>query len=235
METLSPIREALGLPPKEYEFDFQAALYFLKDGYFLFRNNTGERPSSKFVTAADVTAAFSKQETDTGWIGENIMRCGYTERGHWYVFFLPMQKVNILLHGEGLLNVPLPPLVMVGVGYTYSIFAMKEKHFSPRSPLFAAPFPNVQANSSGTICWGNAKPPEAKHTEAKRMWDLFLASEFNGHTIEQKSKAHPQDIRQTLLELAASNAKVFPLKDLVPIRGYRCTLDHVLDELLKGR
>jgi hypothetical protein len=224
--------EILGLPPTE-QFDYQAALYFLDDGHYLFRfRGDHSEVGSKFVSAADVKAAFSSAESDTGWIDPGIVRCGYGPEGHWFVQFVPMQRMEIILDGLGPLTVPVPPLAMFGYGRSYAVCALKTKHFSPEAQVYAAPFPNVD-NHTGKICWGHNSPPEAEHKNSLRVWKLFLDAPFSDHTIENKSRKHPNDIRLTLRELAEKGAGGYPLGDLEPMKGYRPTVASILNGILR--
>jgi PRTRC genetic system protein B len=230
----NPLQDILGLPGAE-KFDYQAALYFLdNDGHYLFRY-VGDHSEieSKFVTAADVKAAFSQSESDTEWIDPGIMRCGYGPRGHWFVQFIQMQRVEIVLAGIGPATIPIPPLVLFGYGRAYLICAMKEKLFSPNAQLYSAPFPNVD-NNTGSICWGSNTPPEAEHKTASRVWQLFLEAPFSNHTIEKKSRKYPDDIRLMLKDLTEKGAGGYPLGDLLPIRGYRNTVESILRDILRG-
>jgi PRTRC genetic system protein B len=229
----NPLLKILGIPPEE-KFDYLAALYFLEDGHYLFRYRGGHSTvESKFVTAADVKAAFSHAETDSGWIDPGIVRCGYGPQGNWFVQFLPMQRIEITLAGISWMAVPVPPLVLYGYGRTYGLFALKSKHFSPGAQVFAAPFPNVNARD-GKICWGNNTPPEANTNTSQQAWKLFLEAPFTEHTIEGKSKKYPADIRPMLKELAEKSAGAYPLGDLVLVRNYRNTVESLLHDILKG-
>ena len=229
----NPLMKILGIPPEE-KFDYRAALYFLEDGHYLFRYRGGHSTvESKFVTAADVKAAFSHAETDSGWIDPGIVRCGYSPQGNWFVRFIPMQRFEVTLAGIGRMTVPAPPLVLYGCGRTYGLFALKSKRFYPGAQVFAAPFPNVDGRN-GRICWGSNTPPEANTNAAIQVWKLFLEASFSEHTIEGKSKKYPADIRLVLKELADKCAGAYPLGDLVPVRNYRNTIESLLQDVLKG-
>ena len=229
----NPLLKILGFPPEE-KFDYRAALYFLEDGHYLFRYR-GDHSivESKTVTAADVKAAFSRAETDTGWIDPGVVRCGYGPQGSWYVQFIPMQRFEITLAGFGQMTVPVPPLILYGIGRTYGLFALKAKHFSPNAQVYSAPFPNVD-NKDGKICWGGNTPPEADHQNSLKVWKLFLEAPFSNHTIEQKSKQYPDDIRLMLKDLAGKGAGGYPLGDLEPVRSYRPTVESILRDVFRG-
>ncbi len=49
-------------------------------------------------------------------------------------------------------------------------------------------------------------------------WDTLLGSRFGDHACTGKSRSHPQDIRQKLIDLEARNARVYPKSDLIPAK-----------------
>lgn len=50
-------------------------------------------------------------------------------------------------------------------------------------------------------------------------WQLFLSSPFNADMAHGKSQAFAGDVRHQLIALAQSNAKRYPVQDLVPYIG----------------
>jgi hypothetical protein len=195
--------------------EYQAALYFL-EGQYLFRSRERAGWSSKFVTSADVAAAFTGREEDTGWIPAGVVRAGRNQKGEWFVYSAPEQRVQINLEGE-LLEIPIPRTVLVGVGRSYSIFALKSGHFDPSEPAWQVPFPNVET-SEGLICWGGNTPDLASPQRARKVWELFFGTPFNDHHDDGKSQSSPKDIKTVLRQLAQDKAKKYPLKDLVEAR-----------------
>jgi hypothetical protein len=190
-----------------------AALYFLDSGDYLFKEYDGKQGMTKFVTSADVAAAFAHHEIDLGWLPAGVARCGYNAQGAWYVYSAPMQKVQVILGDESLI-VPIPRTVMLGIGRTYYLLAQKGWYFYPQGEAFHAPFPNVHPN--GKVCWGQNTPPEAKPEEARRVWELFFKTPFNGDLAAHKSMRNQQDVRITLRE--ASTGKHYPGGDLISMK-----------------
>jgi hypothetical protein len=194
----------------------QGTLYFL-DGHYLFRYHDGTRIISKFVTARDLGAAFLQTEQDSGWIAPGIVRMGACARGEWFVYSAPAQKVTIglsgKLNGNESLTIPIPRTVMMGIDDQYFLWALKDEYFNPGSDACLAPFPNV--GQDGKICWGQNHPQKADAQHARRVFDLFFGSIFNGDLAAHKSVSQPNDVRIMLRDLAAKKAKHYPVNDLV--------------------
>ncbi len=201
--------------PNEPPFTADAELYFLPAGHFLFRRRSETGVESKFVTLADVTAAFTQVEQDSGWIPAGVKRHGFNRNGRWFVYWQPAQIVHITLLQDGdqaeTLNIPIPATILVGEGRKFHLFASAGE-FSPQAPVYRAPFPNLHDDHS--ICWGNNTPAEAAPENAAQAWKLFFESPFNNHLVGGKSKRYKDDVRKRLCLL--NGKRRYPLKDLVP-------------------
>jgi hypothetical protein len=176
----------------------------------------------KFISPEAVRLAFSNSPLDSGWLGKGIYRWGAVREGNWLVKFIP-PKADYQLElrlpqttGQttpelsSLVEVALPGLILVGLGQTYYLWAIKETEFSPQAHLYAAPLPNLYPD--GKICWGQNQPPPASAQSIETAWQLFISSEFTDHLIQGKSKSFPQDVRLQLMALA---------KDTQPHQGER--------------
>ena len=212
------------------EIQAQAVLYFLEGGHFLFRHQDQKAWQSKFVTIQDVADSFTNTRTDTGWIGDGVIRAGRSPRGDWFVFAAPGQKQTLTLatpEGTETLTVPIPATVLIGVGNSYYLFAGAQYvPLGPSAGLFRAPFPNVYSN--GRICWGDNSRPPANHLVARAVWDMFFRTPFNTHLSNGKSKAHDNDVNEQLITLA--NMEKYPLDDLIK-ESY--SLDTMLQRILE--
>jgi hypothetical protein len=208
-------------------FTTNGILYFL-DGHYLFRYPKDGAMVSKFVTAADVAAAFSRSEQDTGWLPAGVVRTGSNVKGPWFVYSAPEQKREIWIDQDEQITVPIPRTVLLGIGGTYYLWALAGKHFNAIELAYRAPFPNIYPN--GKICWGTNTPPAANAQTAREVWDLFFKSPFNGDLATTKSISHPNDVRAKLRELAGT--RNYPLKDLVDI-DHRRTIGSLVDQMLK--
>ena len=99
----------------------------------------------------------------------------------------------------------------------YQVYAVKKRPNTLDAALFHIPLPNVF--TSGSICWGTV--PSTSETALKSSllvedWAVFLGSRFGDHGCNGKSKSHPQDIRQKLIDLEKCHAHVYPKSDLIP-------------------
>jgi PRTRC genetic system protein B len=205
--------------PVEPKFTYQAALYFLQDaGHYLFTSYEGKRKSSKFVTQADVAAAFAGQEQDTGWLTPGILRSGHNAGGDWYAYSAPAQKVQIELVDypemgtSKTITLHIPRTLLLARQSGYALFAMRNERFERDAPVYHAPFPNV--HDAGKICWGTNAAPKVEAGKARQAWELFFNSPFNGHLANGKSTAYPKDVREQLAQLDGKK-KNYPCADLV--------------------
>jgi len=203
-------------------------LYFL-DGHYLFRRKSADGWINKFVTAADVQAAFTGQEQDSSWLQAGVVRVGKTARGAFFVYSAPAQKAELWL-GDERLSVPLPRTVLLCVGDEAYLFALNEIHFSPTARALIAPFPNV--GSDGKICWGRNAKPVADPARARQMWELFFGSPFNHDYVGNKCVSEKDDVRVLLRGLAGKHK--FPAAELlVHDRGQ--TIGGVIDRIVEVR
>jgi len=200
-------------PIQDPPFQVDAALYFLRSGDYLFKNFTGGQ-SSKFVTALDVQAAFSRKEQDTGWIPAGVVRRGYCTAGPFFVYAARPEKATIQVEGANEpLTIPIPFTVMLGMGRDYYLWALHARTFDPQAQAYQAPFPNIHPD--GKICWGQNAAPQAGPEKAGAAWSLFFTTAFNADLAGGKSRKYKNDVRDQLRRLAETNAKIYPADDLV--------------------
>lgn len=196
------------------------------DGDFVFETEG----STKFVTVADVAAAFSGQEIDSEWFPAGVVRWGQNAGGHWFVYSTPPRGRTKLLVEDHELVVPLPRLVLVGAHKGYYVFALKGEHFNPQATAYHAPFANVYDNDWGRICWGTNLPPAVHPKNARAALDLFLESGFNNHIAGNRSTKHGKNVNAMLTELSERKARNYPLDDLV---GMSSTVQQVVERILR--
>jgi PRTRC genetic system protein B len=111
-------------------------------------------------------------------------------------------------------HIPLPPLLFVGRGTVYEVYAVKKRPFAPTTPLYHAPCPNVFGH--GGICVGNTPFPACSAATIGQALTLFWqGSQFNGHLSQGKSQSYPEDVRRLWAEL--DGRRRFPLAELVPM------------------
>ena len=208
---------------------FRAALYFM-DGQYLFRyQDKAGGLVSKYVKADDLVAAFTLQESDSGWLPAGVVRSGTCKSGSWYVYSAPAQRVEITIDPDEKLSIPIPRTVLLGTEKGHYLWAIKSKYFDPDEDAYHAPFPNI--NPNGKICWGNSKPRKLTAQYARETWDLFFASLFNADLTTDKSKKNDHDVSEVLREVSKSGLKKYPESDLVPAGG---SIGQVVDRTLRG-
>lgn len=213
--------------PQDPKINFSAALYFL-DGHYLLRYPENGRQVSKFLRSGDVAAAFRETGIDSGWLPPGVVRIGENEHGPWYVYSAPAQRVKIFL-GDDMIEAPIPRMVLAACRGSFYMFAMQAEHFAAGEKLYQAPFPNVRLDT-GSICWGRNQRPKQDPGEARKTWQLFFDSPFNGDYAERKCKSHPADVRVLLVELASSKARKFPASELIEIG----IVGKKLEKIIKG-
>lgn len=198
--------------------DIPAQLLFLP-GQYLLVTRVSETVTYKFLSPEAVTAAFTNQAIDSGWLPASIVRWGRSERGEWAMQFYPPRRYNIVFSNNRSksisLNLPMPGFVFLGCGNDYWIWAVLGKQFDPQSQLCHAPLPNVMAN--GAICFGDSSPTPCSSQGIVQACQLFWSSPFSDHAVEDKSKSHQADVRNFLCELSNRKLKKYPIADLVPL------------------
>ncbi|MFN6475359.1 hypothetical protein [Nostoc sp. DedQUE07] len=202
-------------------------LIFL-DGQYVFRWVESGRVQTKLISSASVRAAFSNEPIDSGWLNNNIIRCGVCAKGDWCVRFSPPGKLDLLLYfkesGVEKISVPMPGLVFFGIAEKYYIWAIKEDEFSPKSIAYHAPLPNVSTDKNqydgdiaGRICFGQNFLPSANPAGIEKAWQIFFAAAFTDHLVDGKSTKNRSDIRTSLLLLKGK--KKYPKGTLIPVFG----------------
>lgn len=192
------------------------AIYFTDQGQYLFKYKKSENEIvSKSLRAPEVSAAFTCDSVDSGWIKPGIMRCGSNHLGDWFLYFVPKCKVAIQIGTSKKITIPVPATVLIACKKAYYLFALVAKDFSSKAAVYHAPFPNVY--SDGKICWGRNTAPKVNMESAFTAWELFFASPFNGDLASGKSRANNADIRVILKKLAGKDE--YPVDDLVSCDG----------------
>ncbi len=215
--------------------DETAALLFVCGDQYLLRHRSREGATAyKFLSASAVRAAFAEEPIDTDWLAPSVRRCGFGKRGEWVMIAHPAQCYRLSYGEEGqdelkTLEIPLPRIAFFGYEQRYFVWAFKDKLLIGDTVLFAAPFPNVDAN--GAICFGGNLVPNATTRTIEVAWQVFLTSPFNQHSTGRKSLAFPGDVRSQWQRLAAGRHRRYPLSDLVSTNR---TANMMVDWVLRG-
>lgn len=186
----------------------------------------GDRVAEYPVDPAQIALALSaKVGFDTGLMTGNtvLVRCEGVKKT--VVEYRPAAKTGLYFEGsEAPLRVPLPGMVMIRVtaedkSPQYQVYAVKQRPDKLDTPLFHLPLPNVF--TSGSICWGSVPVVAETALNSSTLvddWAVFLGSRFGDHGCNGKSKSHPQDIRQKLIQFEQRKARVYPKSDLIPAK-----------------
>jgi len=232
METNFDLSTRVIMPIEQPPFPVRSALYFLEGEYLLrYPNPNGPGAVSKFITAADVSAAFTHTEQDSGYVPAGVVRWGRCVRGRFFVYSTPPQKVTIQVKTESL-TVPIPRLVLLAIENTHYLWALKGQHFNKNDVAYHAPFPNIY--SDGKVCWGTNVPPVSEAEQARRAWDTFIQSGFNNDLANGKSREYHQDILVMLRDLHQRKVSKYPVADLVPADNNRI-IGAMIDTQLEGK
>ena len=211
------------------------SLHFYSYGILLHRRlpDGGE---TEYPVAPDqlATALAAKMHFETGVLSGNTIYLASEGVSRVVLEFRKPQQTALFLDGlEQPVRVPLPGLLMLRVTLgndtpRYGVYAVKRRPTTLETPLFHAPLPNTDSRS---ICWGTVKKPSPEGLASLTLdedWRLFLGSVFTNHSVGGKSKTHPADIRQKLIALDRSQARTYPVRDLIPLK---MTLNDVLEKV----
>lgn len=192
----------------------------------LLRKRDGETVTEYAVDPGQIALALAAKITlDTGLLGEETLLVRQDGVKRVAVEYRSPRKTGLYLDGsDAALRVPLPPLLLIRTttenkNPQYQVYAVKARPTTLDTPLFHAPLPNVF--NSGSICWGSVQRVTDDALQGNSLaadWDTLLGSRFGDHACSGKSRSHPQDIRQKLIDLERRKARVYPKSDLVPVK-----------------
>lgn len=216
-------------PPAEaYDRLPRVALTATAETLWLTRFDAAGQPEVTYpVTVTDVANTFrGLGGTGSGVLPEHVLFWQATDRGARMGLWLP-PAARTLRWAVGRrvrrFSVPMPGLVLVGQGVSYSVFAAKERPASEKAPLFHAPLANV--NDNGLICAGTVKFTRCTPSTLAAAADLFFESEFNADLSADKV-ASPKTLLNYLLALRGKRR--FPL-DALKLTGI------TLGDVIAGR
>ena len=166
------------------------------------------------VSPLDLARALIGLDVATGLLPPNVLLYGQGD-GDLVAVYLPPERRVLRLHGEAEpLTVPTPPLVFVGRGSVYCVYALAAEEWpSAKTELYRAPFPNVYGG--GRVCRGTVKFPPCGLDVIYQAAALFFDSDFNRDLGNGKSRKEPGDVTALWRALHAESAEGYPLDDLV--------------------
>lgn len=101
----------------------------------------------------------------------------------------------------------------------YRVYAATERPTSPDAPLYHAPLPNIYYD--GNVCWGTVTKPGRQQLAGNDLsadWAQLLATPFGNHGVAHKCRSRPDDIRSLYLDLEKRRARVYPKRELLPLK-----------------
>ena len=204
----------------------RAVLCFTGDGHYLFCHADPDTGfvSQKFLAPADVRAALTVRDPDSGWFTNGLVRKGFGTQGDWMVFTRTARTAQMRIQtpegDDRALTVPLPHLVFLVYGDKSYVWAIRGHAFSPSAVACIAPFPNVYRD--GSICWGTNPPPVADPENIEVIWQAFLEAPFNQDLTSDRVRSYRRDVRELWLrldEIYRDSRCRFPADELLPVSG----------------
>ncbi len=198
--------------------DALGALYILP-GQYLFKRIEEGREVVKALSSEQIALAFREVQTDSGWINRRILRFREAPEGSIVLSYQSAGVRSISIQDKtgdvSEIRLPLPTLVLLGVGDEFYIWAAKNRVVTSETKLSIAPLPNIGGNLNGKICFGRNETPSANIDETDAIWNLFWNTPFNGDGSNGKCKSEPKDVRKLLFNLSEKKAKRFPASELI--------------------
>jgi len=175
------------------------------------------------VSVHDVVSACTNIALSSGLLPPNTLFWKQQANRPVLGIYVPARRWQMQT-AERTYHIPMPPLVFVGSGNAYQIFAVKRRPRDEHERLYHAPCPNVHQH--GGICLGNTPFPACSRQTIEAALSIFMEnSHFNGDLSRGKSHRYPDDVRQ--LWAVLEGKKRFPLSELICCR-------RVLRDLLSG-
>lgn len=169
------------------------------------------------VNLESVAELLGKTSVSSGILPRDTLGTGRHNGEPWILRYIPAGKRNLHLGSSERVieNVPHPPLVWLGIGVKYKLFALNTLEYpTANTILFNAPFPNVFED--GGICWGSTgRVLPVTHYAMDSMLNRFFDSGFNLHIGNQRSRRHSGNVIDMWAELSRKKTKTYPLDDLV--------------------
>ena len=225
------LKEIIAKAPRNLE-NIDAELLFIERNY-IFHYLEGNRHVYKSLTSDVLRNALKNEPTDTDWLPKSVIRHGNSISGNWVVCFFHQQRYNLQINEEQL-YVPLTSFILMGIGSSYFVWAVKKNQFEPNLIIYQAPLPNVMAD--GRICWGNICLPPVSLSNIESAWSKFMGSTFNQDYTQGKSRKYNNIVER--LQLLNQKVKVssrcrYPISDLVPVRD-KLTVEQAVEAVIKN-
>lgn len=190
----------------------------------IMRKDTPDGVEEYPVDPAEISKALAaKHSFSSGFVDRDTLFVGQSGSIRTVIGYRRAQMTGLWLEGsDEPVRVPMPALIMVrsATGLTrasYEVYAVRGRPKSDKCALFRAPLPHVNDG----VCWGTVALPSASSLQGTSLtedWRNFLGSRFGNHSVNEKSKRQPKDIRKLYFELEGESS--YPLDDLIPSRPH---------------
>jgi hypothetical protein len=193
----------------------RARLDLYDEAVVLTRYEGDDRRASFPVAVDDLVAAFSRVPVSSGLLPPNCLFWGWENGQTRMGIYVPGRRWR-LQTVERTFHIPLPPLVFLGAGVQYRVYAVKRRPRAMPIELYHCPTPNVHPN--GVICQGSAPFLACASDTIEQALTLFLeGSLFNSDLAAGKCRRFPDDVRKLWMQL--DGAKRFPIGELARARS----------------
>jgi hypothetical protein len=192
-----------------------ARLDLYEEAVILTRYEGDDRRTSYPVAVDDLVVAFSRVPLSSGLLPPNCLYWGRANGETRMAVYVPGRRWRVQT-AERAFYIPLPPLVFLGAGVQYRVYAVKRRPRAMPFELYHCPTPNVHPD--GVICQGSAPFPACAGETIEQALSLFLeGSLFNGDLAAGKCRSFPDDVRKLWIQFVG--AKHFPIGELVKARS----------------
>ncbi|NJM39377.1 MAG: hypothetical protein HC853_00715 [Anaerolineae bacterium] len=222
----------------------KAALFWATDGQFIFAHAKDGKVYYSPRRYDSVRTAFDDGQVALEWLPPNTVLSAQGPKGRIEAMFFPPAQYQLICQYddifEGVVGVtftpsklavmtlPMPGFLFAGYDNDYRLMAISGNTFDAKSRLYQVPLPNCYTH--GGICWGNNEKPPAGKGGLLKAWQVFWKTYFTTASVQQKSRAFPDDIRKRIV--AVVGHATYPMDDLVPAQ---VTPTQLIKELLGGR
>ena len=197
----------------------RVTLHFLDDTILAVKHGEGGAQETHPVALADVAGALAGVSLGSGLLPDGALFWQRVAGQEQIGVYVPPRRWAVTVRlgktDAAAWTVPMPPLVWVGCGQKYSLWALKGRPPAGERdvPLWRAPAPNVTASDG--VCAGTVQFPACAPHTIHTALDMFFASEFNTHAGDNRCRSYPSVVD---LWRALDGRQRFPLGELVPAR-----------------
>lgn len=201
------------LPPEAYDRLPLAALVLTEESAWVMRYDRGQVIEQRPVALEQAAGALNRFGASTGLLPDGCLFWQHRRNQDRLAIWLPPARrtLQFSLKRTSAISVPLPGLVFVGAGQSYSIWAAHRRPATAAEPLYHCPLPNVFDH--GGICAGSVKFPKCAPNTILAAAALFFESGFTDHL--ERGRIQGSGNAMAFLK-SLVRKKEFPLNRLAP-------------------